>query len=102
MKGEYLYQLFTQNYQTERIEQVDLLLFALIWSGVILKNPDDTFEQIQSGLYKAYTAEENVKKLVDSIVSVEMLYQLLIQTVKHELDLRPLWEISKPSTPSST
>lgn len=102
MKGEFLYQLFTQNYQNERIEEVDLLLFALIWSGVILKNPDDTFEQIQSGLYKAYAAEENVKKLIDSIVSVEMLYQLLIQTVKHELDLRPLWEISKPSTPSST
>lgn len=100
-KGEFLYQLFTQNYQSERIEQVDLILFAIIWSGVVLKNPDQTFEQIYDGLYHSYRSNEQVKKLIDEIVNVEMLYQLLIQTVKHELELRPLWQMSNPSTPNS-
>lgn len=101
-KGEYLYELFNQNYQAERVEQVDLLLFAIIWSGLILKDPNQTFEQIQTGVYKAYTSNAEAKKLIDEIVNVEMLYQLLIQTVKHELELRPLWQISNPSTPSSS
>jgi len=91
-KGDGLHEHFNQQVDEVRQHEVDLLIFALIWSGVIFKQEKDTVTLLKQKIYTAYAKDPAAKKLIDDTINTTKLYQLLINVVKQEMALRKLWQ----------
>ncbi len=93
-KGDGLYEHFNQQVDEVRNQEVDLLIFGLIWSGILFKDQTVDLAKLKLHIYDLYTTNEQVRAFIGTLVKVEKLYQLLINVVKQEFELRKLWQTS--------
>lgn len=87
--GERLYLFFDQQTSFIMPEDIQLLLFTLIW----LNDPNvqpDTIESVRSGLIKAYEAQET-KKFLHELLEADSLNDLLGKVQKDKERIYALW-----------
>lgn len=98
-KGDLLYELFNQHYATIIPEDVQLILFGLIWLNLIDEQKDSDLEQVRTALLEQYK-NENVRRLFAQLLKATTLYQLLTNISKSEQELIGLWKTKKVSQSS--
>ncbi len=93
-KGELLYKLFDQHYSSIIPENLQLVLFAVIWLGLVDKEKDMTFEQIRDQLIEAYS-HPGAKEFFAKVIQADNFYSLLTNVTKFEADIAQLWRTKK-------
>lgn len=89
--GDRMFKFFDQMYTVIVPEEVQLVLFGLIWLK-FLEDEKDTIQQAKTQLIQAFAVERN-KKLFVEIVQAETINQLLGNIGKHKDELLALCNI---------
>lgn len=87
--GQKIYRFFTQNYMLVIPEEIQLIIFSLIWSKALDDKPDDYIEELQVQILKAYADEKN-RQFFTEIITAENLYTLLTNVSKKKEEILKL------------
>lgn len=93
-KGDLLYKLFDQHYSSVIPEELQLILFGIIWLGIVDKEKDMAFDQIREQLIEVYK-HPGAKEFYSTVTQADSFYKLLTNITKYEPDLVQLWKTKK-------
>lgn len=75
--GDKIYKFFDQYYSLIIPLEVQLVLFALIWSKALDQEPDEKVDYLRQRFVDAWSKSEETKKLFAEIANANTLYDLL-------------------------
>lgn len=91
--GQKIYRFFNQNYSIVIPQQVQLVIFALIWAKVYDDLSDDFVDELQTKMLVAYENEQN-KAFFNELVNAENLYKLLTNVTKKKEEIFKICQLS--------
>lgn len=96
--GEKIYAYFNQYYTVTVPEDVQLVLFGLIWWHAFDDQPDSIIATVRNNLIDAYKDEKN-RNLFKAILQVDTIYDLLLNISRNKDTLLALCKVASASQP---
>ncbi|MEI6533225.1 MAG: F0F1 ATP synthase subunit alpha [Candidatus Roizmanbacteria bacterium] len=95
--GQKLYVFFNQHYNTIVPEDIQTVLFGMLWSHIFDELPDRAINDARDSLIAQCNADANLAQTIKGIGTVENLYALLISITKNKEQLLQLCSIKNES-----
>lgn len=90
-KGEVLYAFFNQTSSVNVPEEIQLILFGLIWINLFNEYKGAKIDIVRKNLTDAYEKNPSARKLLKSVASVSTLYDLLLTITREREHIEALW-----------
>ncbi len=95
-KGDLLFTFFDQHYEDLAPDEVQLVIFTLIWLNVMDKVPGINMAEFKKKLTAQYQTKEK-RPLFQDIAQSKTMYELLTKVSQREQEFLSIWKISNES-----
>ena len=82
--GEKIYDFFNQPYSLIIPEEVQTVIFSMIWLRLIDETKEDSMQEFRENLTRAFDKDQNVKQFLSQLIQAENFNQLLGNIAKNK------------------